>query len=184
VLPYYGLLGHSHSWKAPASTPRDNVDSAITPIFDKLSHPSELLNVVCVADLGTWTAGYFVECPKFYDEATRELRLGRGVRADGQVSAAMMRFRPEMYGESDHFENPNPIAVFIDSLLEELAWDDPNLRPIADYFRLAGLGGSAASLGQTYGLEEVFSATVLQRLAVTPPTMGPGSFWDPWAFHC
>jgi hypothetical protein len=183
VLPYYGLLAHSHSWKAPASKPRDNVDSAIAPLFQSLSRPSELLDVVCVADLGTWTASYFVECPRFWDTQTREARLSRGVRLDGQVSVSFMRFRPEMYGENDKFENPNPIAVFINSLLRELAWGDPNLRPIADYFRLAGLGGSSKSLGRSYGINEVLSATVCQRLDLVPPSMGPESFWDPWSFH-
>jgi hypothetical protein len=183
--PYFGILAHSHSWKAPASKPRDNIDSAVWAILDRTPppDPSQLIDVVCVADLGTWTAGYFIECPKFYDQTTRDLRLGRGARPDGQVIVSFWRYKPEMFDEGHNIANPNPIAVFIDSLLRELAWSDPNLRPMADYFRLAGLGGSAGSLGRDYGLDEVFSPSVQQHFQLAPPTMGPESFWDPWSFH-
>jgi hypothetical protein len=183
--PYFGILAHSHSWKAPASKPRDNIDSTVWAILDRTPapHPSQLIDAVCVADLGTWTVGYHIECLKFYEPEFQKLRLARGARPDGQVIASYYRFTPEMFGEEHNIANPNPIAVFIDSLLKELAWGDPDLRPIADYFRLAGMGGSAGSLGRSYGLAEVFSPSVQQRLDATPPTTGPESFWDPWAMH-
>jgi hypothetical protein len=182
TAPYFGLLAHSHPWKSPGSAPRDNVDSAITPLVLGDTHPSEWVNIVCVADLGAWTSGYFLECPKFYDPISRDLRVARGVNPDGQVQVHYTRFREEMFDPEADIEPPNPIAVLMNSLFSNLAWDDLDLRPTADYFRLTGLGGSGAGLGRTYALDEVLSAPVRQRLDVIPPSMGPQSFWDPWSF--
>ena len=51
----YGLLAHSHSWKTPNSTPETNIKQKLLE-SDKLhvSHPHECLDLLCVADLGTW----------------------------------------------------------------------------------------------------------------------------------
>jgi len=180
TAPYYGLLTHSHPWKSPGSTPRDNVDSAITPLVLGDTPPSEWIDIVCVADLGAWTSGYFVECPKFWDPTTRDLRVSLGVNPDGQVNVQYTRFREDMFDPEANIEPPNPIAILLDSLIENLAWENLDLRPTADYFRLTGMGGSGAGLGRAYAFDEVFSATVRQHLDVIPPSMGPQSFWDPW----
>ena len=51
----YGLLAHSHSWKDPNSTPEVNIERKLLD-SDKshAKHPRECLDLLCVADLGTW----------------------------------------------------------------------------------------------------------------------------------
>jgi hypothetical protein len=50
-----GLLAHSHSWRSPGSTPRDNITQQLRSLDDELAeHPRESLDYVCVADLGFW----------------------------------------------------------------------------------------------------------------------------------
>jgi hypothetical protein len=169
-------------WKGAASTPRDNIDSAVETVLLGVTDPSELIDIVCVADLGAWTSGYFIECPKFWEPAVRDARIARGVNPDGEVNVHYMRYREDMYEAEAKITPPNPIAVLIESLTRELAWENSDLRPTADYFRLTGLGGGGVSLGRAYGLGEVLSTPVQQRLDVIPPSMGPESFWDPWAF--
>ena len=50
----FGLLGESHDWKAPGSTPKENIKS-ITDELDRelIKSPREGLDFLCVADLGT-----------------------------------------------------------------------------------------------------------------------------------
>ena len=52
----YGLLAHSHSWKSNNSTPENNIEQKLHE-SDKLhvSHPRLGLDLLCVADLNTWT---------------------------------------------------------------------------------------------------------------------------------
>lgn len=52
----YGLLAHSHTWKASASTPVENVTRTALAAQDTvgISTPRESLDYICVADLGTW----------------------------------------------------------------------------------------------------------------------------------
>ena len=52
----YGLLAHSHEWKGPNSTPKENIDKALRE-SDKqyIHHPRDSLDILCVADLASWT---------------------------------------------------------------------------------------------------------------------------------
>lgn len=49
-----GLLAHSHSWKGDKSKPVDNIAKLMRKATDKISHPRELIDLVCVGDLATW----------------------------------------------------------------------------------------------------------------------------------
>jgi hypothetical protein len=52
----YGVLCHSHSWKGPTSVPYENITAALLAADgEAVKHPRQMLDVVCVADLGTWT---------------------------------------------------------------------------------------------------------------------------------
>ena len=50
----FGVLAHSHPWKGPASTPLENVDAHLKSGHDA-ALISQLLDLVCVADVGTWS---------------------------------------------------------------------------------------------------------------------------------
>jgi hypothetical protein len=51
----FGLLAHSHSWNKPASRPIDNITSSLCAAMKIVDRPSELIDLLCVADLGTWS---------------------------------------------------------------------------------------------------------------------------------
>lgn len=175
----FGILAHSHSWKGEASTPVDNVDKAVLAMCNAASHPSELLDIICVADLAAWTLINFIECPWFYPPDIRDLRLRRGVRSDGQVNTGYVRFIEGMFDPDAAIPNPNPVAVLIAEVLQQVAWQDENLKPLADYFRFTGLLGVGKAIGRIFGLN-VFSEEVQQRLRHVAPTDGLGHLWDPW----
>lgn len=75
---------------------------------------------------------------------------------------------------------PNPLAILITHVLQWAGWDDIDVRPIADYFRVAGLMASGTGPTIPWPLT-VFTDEVQARLKVQPPSTGPGSFWDRWS---
>jgi hypothetical protein len=174
----YGLLAHSHSWKGDASTPIENIDQALLDGLQAIGHPSEFIDIICVADLAAWTLGHFTECPWFFDEEVRGLRAKVGVPAAGLVASQYTRFTEGVLAPDAR--TPSPVAILITHLLQWCAWQDVDLRPIADYFRVAGLMGSGTGPAVPWPLS-IFSEEVQTRLRVQPPSSGSGSFWDRWS---
>lgn len=174
----YGLLAHSHAWKSENSTPIENIDSALIDAIHGTEHPSQLIDVICVADLAAWTLGHFIECPWFFEPRIRELRASRGVPPEGMVASQYTRFTEGVFGAD--VREPSPVAILVTHLLQWSAWEDHDARPIADYFRLAGLMGSGTGPGIPWPLT-VFTDEVQARLRVNPPSTGPASFWNRWS---
>jgi hypothetical protein len=51
-----GLLAHSHDWNRPGSAPLENISNAAWDLdHAEVTHPRESLDILCVADLNTWT---------------------------------------------------------------------------------------------------------------------------------
>jgi hypothetical protein len=177
--PVYGLLAHSHSWKGDASTPINNVDVKVAEVLNGAAHPSELFDIICIADLAAWTLVHMVECPWTYeDDEYRQFRQDAGALPDGDVMTGFFR-----YGSADYeptAEAPNPIAVLVAELLKRLGWDDPDLLPLADYFRIAGITAAGTMDTRVFPLD-VFSEGVQERLKSQGPSTGPESYWDPWS---
>lgn len=174
----YGLLAHSHSWKADTSTPIENIDGALLEGLNGIEHPSAFIDIICVADLAAWTLGHFIECPWFYEPEVRELRANLGVPAEGWVLSQYTRFTEGVLAADAR--TPNPIAILITHVLQWAGWDDVDVRPIADYFRVAGLMGSGTGPAVPWPLT-IFTDQVQARLRVQPPSMGPTTFWDRWS---
>jgi hypothetical protein len=175
--PVFGLLAHSHSWKAASSTPIDNVDKKVTEVLNGISHPSELIDIICVADLAAWTLTHWAECPWFYPDELRQFREEAGAPPEGSITTGYFR-----YGEAEYEpprEAPNPVAVLVSELLKRLAWEDLDLMPITDYFRIAGVRAFGTMTPRFFGLD-VLSEEVQEHLRKQGPSSGPESFWDPW----
>jgi len=52
----FGLLAHSHSWKAENSKPVENIGNTLFEANGRIvKHPREAMDFLCVADLGTWS---------------------------------------------------------------------------------------------------------------------------------
>jgi hypothetical protein len=54
----YGVLAHSHSWKGINSKPLENINNALRRALAQIDHPRLELDMMCVADLATWTSMY------------------------------------------------------------------------------------------------------------------------------
>ncbi|HEY9824910.1 MAG TPA: DUF6602 domain-containing protein [Stenomitos sp.] len=101
-----GLLAHSHVWKAAGSTPIENVEKhLVARSEDYATEPKEVIDLVCVADLATWSKtqqihpdGSFLPIgggfPRVPQEvlANSEVWIGIGAVSAGVGEVAIARF--------------------------------------------------------------------------------------------
>ena len=144
----YGLLAHSHNWKGEGSKPEDRImDGLLNPVLSIL-HPRLKLDLLCVADLGTWVLLNMVlpSTPAFSEE----------------VRSGYIGFIPSRAKEIE--EDFTAIGSFYANFMERLAWEDPTLRDIVDYYRSVRIGGESKG-GQLHRFSfEVFSGSVQEQI--------------------
>ena len=136
----YGVLAHSHVWKQPNSTPIENTNKHLFQADrDCTEHPREMLDIVCIPDLATWRVN---KMPPQLDIPPEEDVFGLGERtvttyqccsnADGSMS------QPVTF---------TPIGIMFSFLYHRLAWEDSNIRKLAQYF--SAVQGQGGGLGKS-----------------------------------
>lgn len=172
----FGLLAHSHSWSS--ETGAGHVTEALNRGVKESGHPRDVLDVTCVADLGTWDAMRM----SYSGPALNVWHVDqlRDEFPGGYASCTV--FGPP--GETDAFAPvegsfPNmPLAQLCAYLTSRLAWEDLSMRPIADYFRIAGMFGRASGFVHPWELDTVYSAEVAQALRAGRIDQSPWSKWS------
>lgn len=137
-----GLLAHSHDWKREGSTPAENVTAGATKHEAELvKHPRESLDLICVADLGTWA-----------------LSRVPFIAMDGSPVAHTARIaaHPEL--------SPMPIASCITHLLRSLSYIDPTLRPMTAGLQALNMLAIGGGQPRSWDLEAVFTEEVRNQL--------------------
>ncbi|MGV0739918.1 DUF6602 domain-containing protein [Mycobacterium syngnathidarum] len=166
---FYGLLGQSHDWKAPDSTPDENVKKITNEMETELvAAPREGLDFICIADLGTWTRKTVVAPQRFLDQ---------GVRADpigAQLMGAVGEDSRVFSGLGRDYEQRNlvPLTNFIGALWDKLAINDQTLKPLADGLRITKTMDTSVSFGtggKMYTLSAVTSPDIAKRYKYSPP---------------
>jgi hypothetical protein len=171
----YGILAHSHAWKAPTSRPGDNVEGALQHAIEGANHPSELIDLVCIADLGCWT-GMSVPCYKAAWRPDNAAALKLAFGGDwGPVSS--------MVGATIHDDKNNktfqPVGGMLAYLTQRIAWEDHSVRELADYCRLAKLWGQGG--GQMhFWPQSIFSDEVKKKIGGGMLTNGEA--WSEWSY--
>ena len=110
---FFGLLGESHDWKDPGSTPKENV-KAVTGELDRdlVNAPREGLDFICVADLGTWSRVTMVLTERFLSQNPNVAPfLGWATGTSGRESLVVSGMRHD-YKQ----QNLSPLTNFIGSL--------------------------------------------------------------------
>ena len=170
----YGLLAHSHSWKRPNSTPEDNIKQKLLESDNlHISHPRLGLDLLCVADLATWTA--FKSPLVFPWSIPRDSPLR--LLTDGPDKFAFSSYherRPFPPNQSEHF---TPIGALISNLTERLAWEDPALRDLADYYRSAKITGSGKGLMRLWPTS-IYSEQIRARVEAGNLSGRAGNEWS------
>ncbi|WP_209447588.1 DUF6602 domain-containing protein [Rhodococcus qingshengii] len=161
AIPVYGLLAHSHSWKAPKSDPRATVSAALEEldlVYSKT--PRSGLDLVCVADLSMWSRSTFAMTAQMAAGINRG--IGSNIAREEIQSGFMML---DKRGDSEQSEVlVSPVAAFVSSLWTKLARHNPELMSIADGLRVTGTGGSASAAMRSWAFREVFSEQTLDAL--------------------
>ena len=173
----YGLLAHSHSWGARDSTPIDNATEKIRQAGTATAtHPREMLDVLCVADLETWRTNKMVNLEVRWP---REAPYISGTQVKTTYIARSLR--DEVPNAPEQLHDVPPIGDLLTFLLQRLAWEHPDVRKLAFYFERA-LGREFAGVMRTWPTN-VFSKGVRQRVDAGAVTGRVSSLdaWDEWA---
>lgn len=169
---FYGVLAHSHSWSL--ATAADHVTEEFAAGVGRSAHPRQALDLVCVADLGTWITG------KWSYQGPEQSGLWSASHCKDEHPngyASCIPYAPPNWQEGEEHTANVPFAQLCAHLTQRLAWEDASLRDMADYYALANFGGTGAGHQVGWSADEVYSPEVLARLR----GFGPDRLeWSEW----
>lgn len=169
----YGLLAHSHSWKGDNSTPENNVKSKLNESDEKyVTHPRLQLDLLCVADLAAWTSSKMT-----FFGPNQVSDWSNMVRSYGPSGSATTAYVGHTMNHEQQVEQFTPVGVLISYLCEKLAWEDPSLRELADYYRKTNIAGSGGGLMRKWP-SSIYSDEI--RTRVEDGQLTNGENWDEW----
>lgn len=166
----FGLLAHSHSWKGAKSTPAANVERQwIESDYAYSHHPKNSLDLICVSDLGVWTPAKFtfIATPDF--KVNPKLESIRASFPDplGTARIAYTGYIPDR--DYPHLKYTT-IGAFMVRLYYALAWENPSLRGLAEYFSLSQIGGNGQGVFRHWPISiysEELQASILKGMVST-----------------
>jgi hypothetical protein len=174
----FGLLAHSHDWKRPSSRPSSNVDKSLAAADRAVvTHPREMVDVLCVADLGTWTATRMAWIgPAMFPEARY---VGEVYGPNGAAASGYVGRTSDFTGRQAVF---TPIGSMLWSAVTRLAWEDVGLRSFAGDLQEGGLPGRGQGMlrlwpSQIYSDRIRDDVTSLRRLSAAAWSEWGAGFW-------
>lgn len=171
----YGLLAHSHSWKGDNSDPIGNIERALEAASPSVTHPRFEMDLLCVADLATWSSTYISR----YEAAWQPDNLPALLSAFGASCGPITAMTCSSQGLPSQPQTFRPVGALLDAITYRLAWVDPNVRDISNYFRRVNLGGSSSGKMRYWPLSS-YSLGVSEQIKA-----GRGSngiWWDDWSY--
>lgn len=122
----YGLVAHSHSWGKDKVAATENISKRIASAGQShVQHPNNLLDFICVADLGTWQVHAEFDEEKF-----------------GQHMVTFYSGPPSPDNAFADEETP-PIGSLITYILRRLSHHHEKYQGLSWYFGMAGLSGTS-----------------------------------------
>jgi hypothetical protein len=146
-----GLLAHGHGWTREGSTPKINISEALETAHRASTHPREILDYTCVANLGTWSVARIPYVPpsSISSDSPDHQRHGAAMTAVFQ---------------SDPNNSSSPVAIFVTHLVERMSYSDPTMRSTADGLRLTDTAGSGSGIPRFWSLDPLFDFDVRRHL--------------------
>jgi hypothetical protein len=166
----FGLLAHSHQLGKNAV---GTVDQLLRDGLAQLPHPRDGLDAVCVSDLTTWERTTLVMPGPPYVDPNHWPRM-RDLYGWPDAGAVDERFR--------NSEGEPPLLRLLAKLLRRIAWEFPDVRSIADYWRAVPARGAAerdVSPGRWWPLGDVLSDSVVR--GIRSGALRPQDFSSKWA---
>jgi hypothetical protein len=172
----YGLLAHSHCWKAQGSKPRENIEKIMMEADrESVKHPTECIDLVCVSDLATWDVHKMTylspRLPSFNDEMAK-IYGPNGSAITSYVCAAIGAERQERYF--------SPLGVLLSALYSKLAWTFHDMRGLEEYFRKINLMGIGAGSMRLWDIS-IYSEPIRQR--IYNGILSNGGTFDEWGLN-
>ena len=171
----YGLLAHSHDWKGENATPEANIIRKLSESdILHVSHPRQGLDLLCVADCGTWVLAKILWYVGPESVLRKEFAL-RKTLPEG-INCGHLEHTPFRENETRDF---TPIGTFYANLMERLAWEDPTLRDIVDYYQATKIAGGGGGRLRGWSLEK-FSDVVQKQIRGGRRLSNNTVSWDEW----
>jgi hypothetical protein len=167
-----GLLAHTRGWAGDPSRAMSRLDQHLGDALLEVGHPSQLIDLICVADLGVFYLTHMVRVGPLLDDDAAQV-LGEDEPDGGIVSCYLQNSTGETY-----LEDPNArmLGQMISYVMDRLAWEDPSLRRFADYMWEATTTGG---IGRLFGWRaDVLSPAVRQRILDGSCS---GEQWSKWS---
>lgn len=169
----YGLLAHSHVWKGGDSTPEQNIQEKLREVDATfVSHPRLQLDLLCVADLAAWTSSTMT-----FFGPRQALDWSAMAAIYGPNGSATSAYIGHTRSHEQQVEQFTPIGVLISYLSQKLAWENPSLRDLADYYRIANIAGSGQGNMRMWP-SSIYSDEIRSR--VEAGQLSNGKPWDEW----
>ena len=172
----YGLLAHSHVWTSDDAT----IETAISERWKDadlqyVTHPRQGLDVICVADFGTWTATKLTFLnPNHYDLANNPHLAA----IYGPNGSAANYYAKKTVAQDDATGLFTPVGMLIANLSHKLAWENPGLRDLADYYTHVNIGNFGSGAGRMWP-SSIYSGEV--RARAEGGFLSNGKRWDEWS---
>jgi hypothetical protein len=150
----YGLLGHSHSFGEDSAAAAELLEQKLLRSDESIvEHPRQMLELVCVSDLGTWLA-----CRILMSSSPHE----PGVDSEpGQILTSYFGYTREQSPGDVKF---SPVGALLTGLYRKIAREDTALERLSEYVVDSGIRGSArAPKGRQWSLD-IFSESLRPRI--------------------
>lgn len=168
----YGLLSHSHEWKAAGSAPAENIQGAmIQHDLEFVQTPADMPDLTCVADVGVWSTMkvLFSSMPAsggppfpYPNAFNKELKSG---------------YTSALYTTEGQQQSFTPIGAMLGLLYEKMSWHDLAMRDLARYLQLVNLRGNGRGYLRPWPIE-VLSGEF--RHALPLARLVNGGDYDEW----
>ena len=151
----YGIFAHSHSWKDQNSKPVENVKTTVfAHELENTKAPSELLDLVCVADLATWVRRKIILL------GSNAKSVGAGQYGD-VITLLICHSESPQQGAGDR--NFTPIGCLIGGLFQKLAYVDSTAISMANYYIAVGVVGDGNGTMRPWS-DSVFSGATKAKI--------------------
>lgn len=160
----YGMLCHSHEWQEDKSTPIENITKALDEYHNEITtHPNNMLDFICVADLAFWGVSKHIKSPLEYTLAkSKKLKF----KPSGHTLCSYLCHAPESLVLN---QINSPQGNMLSFLSRRLSWHFEGVKPLSQIFSNSGitLGGDTKRTGKNWE-KEIFSKDVQRRACFGP----------------